>query len=290
MSKHYEERYYVRDEIPAEYEEHRSSSRRRSTSRSRHRGPPASQEEHYYRQQRLTRSGSGSSISSISDYEYRNQCDRPLVRVPRDVIRAPTPPPVIQRVVERAPTPEPDIVERVIVRPQPQQLIERIIERPRTPPPKIIDKEISEPAPPPIVRTRIVKVDHSPRHYANNTPIRYVQPPRQGLCNYGPCPDYDYMGYDRSYSTSYSTTELFQPNGYPGAGGYGAQAYQAQAPPPAPPAQQGYQGAASVNVPQQQAYGQMNANPYGYTYGYRPTVAGYTPGHVAPANPYPRQY
>lgn len=52
----------------------------------------------------------------MSDYEYRAQCvggERPLVRVPRDVIRAPTPPPVIQRVVERAPTPEPDIVERV---------------------------------------------------------------------------------------------------------------------------------------------------------------------------------
>jgi hypothetical protein len=64
---------------------------------------------------RLARSGSGSSISSISDYDYRAQCnpERPLVRVPRDVIRAPTPPPVVQRVVERAPTPEPDIVERV---------------------------------------------------------------------------------------------------------------------------------------------------------------------------------
>lgn len=53
----------------------------------------------------------------MSDYEYRAQCvgERPLVRVPRDVIRAPTPPPVIQRVVERAPTPEPDIVERVFL-------------------------------------------------------------------------------------------------------------------------------------------------------------------------------
>ena len=39
--------------------------------------------------------------------------DRSVVRVPRDVIRAPTPPPLVQRVVERAPTPEPDIVERV---------------------------------------------------------------------------------------------------------------------------------------------------------------------------------
>jgi hypothetical protein len=48
MSKHYEERYYVRDEIPGDYEEHRrSSSRRRSTSRSRSR---AAQHEEYYRQ------------------------------------------------------------------------------------------------------------------------------------------------------------------------------------------------------------------------------------------------
>lgn len=49
-------------------------------------------------------------MSSMSDYEGR---ERPLVRCPRDVIRAPTPPPVIQRVVERAPTPEADIIERV---------------------------------------------------------------------------------------------------------------------------------------------------------------------------------
>ena len=57
-------------------------------------------------------SGSGSSMSSVSDYEGQGR-ERPLVRCPRDVIRAPTPPPVIQRVVERAPTPEADIVERV---------------------------------------------------------------------------------------------------------------------------------------------------------------------------------
>lgn len=66
---------------------------------------------------RYSRSNSGSSLSSVSDYEYRGHyvtSERPLVRVPRDVIRAPTPPPVIQRVVERAPTPEPDILERVI--------------------------------------------------------------------------------------------------------------------------------------------------------------------------------
>lgn len=51
-------------------------------------------------------------MSSVSDYEGQGR-ERPLVRCPRDVIRAPTPPPVIQRVVERAPTPEADIVERV---------------------------------------------------------------------------------------------------------------------------------------------------------------------------------
>ncbi len=54
MSKHYEERYYVRDEreIPGDYEEHRrSTSRGRSTSRhnSRHRAP-AQEEQQYYRQ------------------------------------------------------------------------------------------------------------------------------------------------------------------------------------------------------------------------------------------------
>jgi hypothetical protein len=31
----------------------------------------------------------------------------------RDVVRAPTPPPVVHNIVERAPTPEPDIYERV---------------------------------------------------------------------------------------------------------------------------------------------------------------------------------
>jgi hypothetical protein len=65
---------------------------------------------------RLSRSNSGTSASSASDYEYKGHYstnERAMVRVPRDVIRAPTPPPVIQRVVERAPTPEPDIVERV---------------------------------------------------------------------------------------------------------------------------------------------------------------------------------
>ncbi len=34
-------------------------------------------------------------------------------RCPRDVVRAPTPPPIIKRVVERAPTPEARVMERV---------------------------------------------------------------------------------------------------------------------------------------------------------------------------------
>ena len=93
-------------------------------------------------------------------------------RRPRDVVRAPTPPPIIKRVVERAPTPEAPVMERVsvfvarsksflfltnaqvIIRPQAQEIVERVIEQPRTPPPRIIEKEMQEEAPPPIVRTR----------------------------------------------------------------------------------------------------------------------------------------
>lgn len=250
MSRHYEERYYVKDEreMPGDYEEHRrSTSRARSSSRhtSRHRQP----QDDYYRQ-----NGSGSSCSSMSDYEGR---DRPLVRCPRDVIRAPTPPPVIQRVVERAPTPEADVVERVIVRPQPQQLIERIIERPRTPPPKIIDKEICEPAPPPIVRTRIVKVDHSPKHYYQNQASRQYSGATTARYD-----DYDYGG-------SYSTAEAYpvanyQQQGYPQTQGYAsgyASGYQGQG----QGASAGYPGTSQ----QQQYYSQQTgSNPYGYSYGY----------------------
>lgn len=255
MSKHYEERYYVRDEreMPCDYEEHRrSTSRARSSSRhnSRHRQPQG--EEQYYRQ-KITKSGSGSSMSSMSDYEGRGQ-ERPLVRCPRDVIRAPTPPPVIQRVVERAPTPEADVVERVIVRPQPQQLIERIIERPRTPPPKIIDKEICEPAPPPIVRTRIVKVDHSPRHYY------------QSQSRYAPTTS-RYDGYvggeDQTYSASYSNSELYQQPqpGYLSYSGYPATQASQVYPSSQPVAQ-------ASAVPSSQYYSQTATNPYGYSYGY----------------------
>ena len=221
-------------------------------------------------------------MSSMSDCEYRTQCsDRPMVRVPREVCRAPTPPPVIQRVVERAPTPEPDIVERVIVRPQPQQLIERIIERPRTPPPRIINKEICEPAPPPIVRTRIVKVDPSPRHFVQNCEsVCYVtQPvPRSSLGSYAPCTDYDSYGatgggggYDQSFSNSYSTSEIFgNPNqGYTTKYVPAGQVYQTQAMPGM--SQAGY--GMSMQSPMQQQPQQISQQPAsysGYTYGYKP--------------------
>ncbi len=114
------------------------------------------------------RSSRYSDDDNLSSYETR--------KLNRDkVVRAPTPPPLIQRVVEREPTPEPVVVERVsifvhflknsnhifeklwhkvIVKPKPQRVIERVIERPSTPPIKIIDKEIDEPEPPPIIRTR----------------------------------------------------------------------------------------------------------------------------------------
>lgn len=238
-------------------------------------------------------------MSSVSDYEYRGHySDRQVVRLPRDVIRAPTPPPVIQRVVERAPTPEPDILERVIVRPQPQQLIERIIERPSTPPPKIIDKEITEPAPPPIVRTRVVKVDS--RSYARNqaTYASYTQPqilqrpinyntqtysrPTQALSNYGyvDAPQQqqqqyvDYFNYapERSYSTTFSTNELV-----PHQSSYIPQQQSTYIPQQQQQQQQVQQfqplQTFSYN-PQAQAassaYPSYGYPTYGYSYGYRP--------------------
>lgn len=103
--------------------------------------------------------GSFSSDSGSDDYEYRGRLITRETRCPRDVVRAPTPPPIIKRVVERAPTPEAPVMERVIIRPQAQEIVERVIEQPRTPPPRIIQKEMHEEAPPPIVRTRVIKVD-----------------------------------------------------------------------------------------------------------------------------------
>lgn len=55
-----------------------------------------------------------SSDSESSDgYEYRGRMITRESRHPQDVVRAPTPPPIIKRVVERAPTPEAPIMERV---------------------------------------------------------------------------------------------------------------------------------------------------------------------------------
>jgi len=274
MSRHYEERYYVKDErdLPDYEHRNRSTSRARSSSRhtSRHR-----QEDPYYRQ----RSGSGSSCSSMSDYEGR---DRPLVRCPRDVIRAPTPPPVIQRVVERAPTPEADVVERVIVRPQPQQLIERIIERPRTPPPRIIDKEICEPAPPPIVRTRIVKVDHSPKHYYQNQCSRNYMPISSRYDDYDtgsystaeayPQPSYQTAAYpSQAYPSQAYPSQAYPSQPYPSQAhpsqAYPSQAYPSQAHPSQAYPTQAYQGQASGSAyqqPPQQYYSHAGSSPYGY--------------------------
>jgi hypothetical protein len=60
--------------------------------------------------------GSFSSDSdSCDDYEYRGRMITRETRCPRDVVRAPTPPPIIKRVVERAPTPEAPVMERVCI-------------------------------------------------------------------------------------------------------------------------------------------------------------------------------
>lgn len=54
-----------------------------------------------------------SDSSESDDYEYRARMITRENRCPRDIVRAPTPPPIIKRVVERAPTPEAPVMERV---------------------------------------------------------------------------------------------------------------------------------------------------------------------------------
>lgn len=56
------------------------------------------------------------------------------------------------------------MIERVFIKPKPQQIIERIIEKPKTPPPRIIERQISGEEPEPIINTRIVTVESSPRY------------------------------------------------------------------------------------------------------------------------------
>jgi hypothetical protein len=68
----------------------------------------------------ISRSYSPGSFSSDSDsgdeYEYRGRVITRETRCPRDVVRCPTPPPIIKRVVERAPTPEAPVMERVCIK------------------------------------------------------------------------------------------------------------------------------------------------------------------------------
>lgn len=164
-----------------------------------------------------------------------------------------------------------------------------------------------------------MKVDHSPRHYANTAPIRYVQqgPPSRGGYHHPMYDDYAggaSGGYDpSSYSTSYSTTELFQPtNGYAGpstsyaaSGGYVPQpppqatqityqTIQPQAPPPQQPQQQMMSPqnyAASSYTPQpggHPGYGAAPPPPFG---AYRPQIPGGMGYNPSPMNVgYPRQY
>lgn len=122
-------------------------------------------------------------------------------------------------------------------------------------------------------------MDHSPRHYANSTPIRYAPTPRVGMCNYAPCADYDYYGHDRSYSTSFSTSELFQPQPY----------MSTYAPPNNYQMNQGYPTGVS-NMQQGQASQQFSSQassaPYNFNYPYRQNPA--APAY--PAQPGPSNY
>jgi hypothetical protein len=133
-------------------------------------------------------------------------------------------------------------------------------------------------------------VDHSPRHYANSNPIRYAPTPRVGMCNYAPCADYDYYGHDqRSYSTSFSTSEIFQPPQQAYMSTYAQPGYQMN--------QGGYANA--NNMPQQQAQQQYsaaaaaaaNSSPYNtYNYGYRPNSNGAGGGASGYGQPGPSNY
>ena len=122
-------------------------------------------------------------------------------------------------------------------------------------------------------------MDHSARHYVNNNPSRYVCPPRNGLPNYGPVTDYDYLGYDRSYSNSYSTAEAYPQTS--ASGGYTQ--YQANSAPQAYPSVVSVPQAQPQHHHHQQVY-HMNPNPMPYqtqygsagptAYGYRPVNSG----------------
>ena len=136
----------------------------------------------------------------------------------------------------------------------------------------------------------------------NNNPSRYMHPRTVGMVNYGPVTDYDYLGYDRSYSNSYSTAEA-----YPQTSGYtqypnnhvqfqNSQAYPtvmnsmigAQPPPPQPQQPQQHQQVYHMSS-------NASAMPFGPQYvtapgpyGYRPVSAqGYA--QAPPQQMFPRQ-
>ncbi|KAL7675163.1 hypothetical protein ACOME3_001428 [Neoechinorhynchus agilis] len=170
---------------------HRSLSRPRTT-----RQTPKS-----CRTPRTSRSISAESCY-CSDTSNDDEISISVFDHPREVLRMPTPPPILRRIVERAPTPTPFVIERVIIKPSPQRIVERIIERPQTPPPKIVEKEVFETPPPPIIKTRIIKVEAWPTmpamHYGPPCSYYYYQP--EGAI------------YNPHESRSYSSTQSQQDN------------------------------------------------------------------------------
>lgn len=93
MSRFFEKRYNVEDrELIYEEEQYQKEESTAKKNQNQTRKMPENHRE----------SSSGSDV----ECKDSNRCIRP-------VLRAPTPPPVVRRIVERAPTPEQDIIERV---------------------------------------------------------------------------------------------------------------------------------------------------------------------------------
>ena len=114
------------------------------------------------------------------------------------------------------------------------------------------------------------------------------------MCNYAPCADYDYYGHDqRSYSTSFSTSEVYQPpqQAYmstygQASGGYGQMAQGGypnnMQPQQVQQHQQQYSAAAAAAA---------NSSPYNtYNYGYRPNSNGAGGGASGYGQPGPSNY
>jgi len=115
------------------------------------------------------------------------------------------------------------------------------------------------------------------------------------MCNYAPCADYDYYGHDqRSYSTSFSTSEVYQPpqQAYmstygQASGGYGqmAQGGYPNNMQPQQVQQQQQQHQQQYSAAAAAAAAAQGSSPYNtYNYGYRPNggngggASGYQPG------------